>query len=233
MNFSKHLKQKLTKQLSLVQTRIGMLGQIRHLIIGFLQKEIPRQAQRLKVGCEKVIPLDYGNMPSEVVSAIRGCGLDRRIWLFHTFRFEGDAGLAHVIEDFENTMYNCINYLAYAIKLAHPEAQLGDDFESHLKNVERLHPDIARAAQEGIVWIKSFKEQRRVTAHRSPKTYYIQFQARVDPPKADLVLCNNENEDQQDLSELLELAPKVEVLFYAVKHGIDKLLKLDEGGKGS
>ena len=123
--------------------------------------------------------------------------------------------------------------LAYAIKLAHPRMPLGDNFESHWKNVERLQPDIAAAVQEGIVWIRSFKEQRRVTAHRSPKTYYLQFQARTDPPKADLVLCNNENEDQQDLSELLELTPKLESLFHAVRHGIDKLLKLDETEKGS
>ena len=112
MDFSKHLREKLTRQLSLVETRIGILRQIRQGIIVFLQKEIPCRAQKLKVGREKAIPLDYGNMPSEIVSAIRDCGLDRRIWLFHTFRFEGDVGLSHAIEDYESTMYNCINYLA-------------------------------------------------------------------------------------------------------------------------
>ena len=167
MAYSNQLRKKVKNQLDLIRNRIGQLRQKIPIFIQFLKHQIPLYAEKIRAP-GKEPRVDYSKIPEPIAASIISSGLDRRMWMLNTLKFELDSGFCNELESFEDRLYDILNYIVYAVRLVHPNVSVGDRFESLVKNVAILGGVIGPAITAAESWVKEFKQQRRITAHRSP-----------------------------------------------------------------
>ena len=222
---TRHQAKKIEAILRDTADRLLGLEQIRMKIVNQLKQMIPAMASTVTTQ-EKTIPITYPNVPPSIIKCIELTGLNRKIHCFWNIIFQGDSELSSTIEDFENRIYSCISYICTVIKLAHAPGireQLGDKVEKFLNNVDKLEQPFRQPIRNANEWVPKFKNSRRITAHRAPQTYRLQFEVRPENCSARFILTNNFDKSQQDLFELLGLLPKLTTFYEAIVHAVEEL----------
>ena len=223
MVISSYQKEKIRKQIDLIEEEIRLMRQDINTLIGAVAEEIHNYSRTINVP-KRTISIDYSRIPAPIEIAIKSSELDQKISLFWNIQFKGSPRLSRLCMDVIAAIYRALNHCVVIICQVHEGISLGDHYESLLKNIEKLDGGIAELIKKNAGWVKEFKDDRFVSEHRSPVEYFLIFQVRPEGTTAHLSLQNPHNKAECELFNLIGYLNKLEDFFGILRAHISDLI---------